>query len=171
MNATAAVIAGAVALIAAALAVTRASIVHGLMCLVAALVALAMAFFALGAGFAGSLQILIYAGAILVVFVFVVMTVDDKPEALALERERLKQSWFYPVIVVLLVSAPFVLGLPGDVVAPGAPASVAARRVGALLFGPWAIAVEIASFLLLAALLGARHLGRRAQPLPERDGP
>jgi NADH-quinone oxidoreductase subunit J len=171
MNATVALIAGAVALIAAALAVTRASIVHGLMLLVAAIVCLATVFFALGAGFAGALQILIYAGAILVVFVFVVMTVDDRPEALALERERLKQSWFYPVIVVLLVSAPFVLGLPGEMVAPGTPASVAARRVGALLFGPWAIAVEIASFLLLAALLGARHLARRQPSHAKRDKP
>ena len=45
---------------------------------------------------------------------------------------------------------------------PGSPPiPVPARDLGALLFGPWAVAVEIASAMLIAALLGARHLARR----------
>jgi NADH-quinone oxidoreductase subunit J len=131
------------------------------MCLVAALVSLAAAFFALGAGFAGAVQILIYAGAILAVFVFVVMTVDASPEALARERDRLRRAWHVPVVVTLLVVAPFVFGLHGAAMQPGTPAAVSAKQVGALLFGPWALSIEVASFLLLAALMGARHLGRR----------
>lgn len=162
--------AGALALIAAAMAVTRPNVVHGLMCLVAALLALSAAFFALGAGFAGAVQILIYAGAILAVFVFVVMTLDASPEAMALERERLKQAWHVPAIVTLLVAAPFALGLHEAPMAPGAPAAVPARQLGTLLFGDWALAVEIASFLLLAALMGARHLGRRVGEPPKEDG-
>ncbi|MDT8854174.1 NADH-quinone oxidoreductase subunit J [Paracoccaceae bacterium Fryx2] len=161
--------AGFVALVSALLAVTRPSVVHGLMWLVATLLSLAAAFFGLGAGFAGAVQILIYAGAILAVFVFVVMTVDASPEALALERSRLKQAWQMPALVVVLVVLPFTLGgAPWGLVEGAEVASVPAKRVGALLFGPWAIAVEIASFLLLAALMGARHLGRR--PRQGEDG-
>jgi NADH-quinone oxidoreductase subunit J len=150
------------ALVSAALAVTRPNVVHGLIWLVATLLSLAAAFFALGAAFAGAVQILVYAGAILAVFVFVVMTYDSAPEALARERARLAAAWRLPAAVVAAVALPLALGLWGAPDAPAAAlAEVPARRVGALLFGPWALAVEIASCLLLAALLGARHLGRK----------
>jgi NADH-quinone oxidoreductase subunit J len=139
------------------------------MCLIGALLSLAAAFFALGAGFAGAVQILIYAGAILAVFVFVVMTVDASPEALARERERLKRAWQLPVVVTLLVVAPFVFGLHGEAMTPGRPAPVPAQRLGGLLFGRWAFSIELASFLLLAALLGARHLGRRGLQPDKED--
>jgi NADH-quinone oxidoreductase subunit J len=125
----------AVALVSAALAVTRTTIVHSIIWIVATLLSLAAAFFALGAGFAGAIQILIYAGAITVVFVFVVMTVDVSPEARARERARLSGAW-------------------------RAPAAVGPKALGELLFGRWAAVVELASFLLLAALLGVRHLAR-----------
>lgn len=159
--------AGAAAMVSAALAVTRPSVVHGLMWLVATLLSLSAAFFALGAGFAGAVQILIYAGAIMAVFVFVVMTLDASPEAMALERIRLRGAWRRPALVTLLVAAPFALGLPGGATGAGAPGAVSARRLGELLFGPWAMAVELAGFLLLAALLGARHLGRRGRDAGE----
>ena len=140
--------------------VTRTSIVHALMYLVAMLLALAAVFFALGAGFAGALQILIYAGAIVAVFVFVVMTVDSTPEAHALEKTRLRRGWRGPALLVALVLLPLLGGLTGSVVSA---VPVPVRAIGALLFGPWAIAVELASFLLLAALLTARHLARREE--------
>ena len=147
------------ALVSAGLAVTRPNVVHSLLWLIAALLALAGAFFALGAGFAGAIQILIYAGAITVVFVFVVMTVDPSPEARARERARLAGAWRRPLIVVALLLAPLTLGLGG---APEEdPQAVSAQSLGATLFGDWAAAVELASFLLLAGLLGVRHLARK----------
>ncbi|MBN2629626.1 MAG: NADH-quinone oxidoreductase subunit J [Rhodobacteraceae bacterium] len=165
---------GTLALVSAALAVTRPSVVHGLMWLVAALLSLAATFFALGAGFAGAVQILIYAGAILAVFVFVVMTFDASPPALARERLRLKQAARWPLLMVLALGLPLAFGLWGGAVATGlAPGGrVPVQAVGGLLFGPWAVAVEIASFLLIAALLGARHLVRRDPPTDsERPAP
>jgi NADH-quinone oxidoreductase subunit J len=149
---------GAVALIAALMVVTRSSIVHALMYLVAMVLALAAVFFALGAGFAGALQILIYAGAIVAVFVFVVMTVDSSKETHELERARLRRGWRGPALLVALVLLPLFGGLPGNAIAA---VPVPVKAIGALLFGPWAIAVELASFLLLGALLTARHLSRR----------
>ena len=142
------------------LAVTRPGIVHGLMWLVAALLSLAGCFYALGASFAGAVQVLVYAGAIVAVFVFVVMTVDATPEALAEERARLAGAWRLPAGVVALVALPLLLAPNSTGLEPG-PATVPVKALGALLFGPWAIGVEIASALLLAALMGARHLGRR----------
>lgn len=153
----------AVALACAILAVTRPAIVHALIWLVAALLSLAACFFALGASFAGAVQVLIYAGAIVAVFVFVVMTVDATPEALARERRRLSAGWKRPAAAVAMVAVPLAVGLA----AAEGPTAVASTTgsLGAVLFGPWALAVELASGLLLAALMGARHLGRR-----RRDG-
>jgi NADH-quinone oxidoreductase subunit J len=147
------------------LAVTRPNAVHALLYLLAALLALAAAFFALGASFAAVLQILIYAGAIVVVFVFVVMTVDASPAAQSRDQTGLARGWPGAAAIAALVAAPFLFGLGG--VAPGAPAPVPAQAVGLLLFGPWALTVELASFLLLAGLIGVRHLGRRDR-IPEK---
>lgn len=148
----------ALALLSSGFAITRPSVVHALLWLVATLLALAACFFALGAGFAGALQILIYAGAITVVFVFVVMTVDAAPATLARERRRLREAWRSPALVIGLVTLPFLFGLHG---VAGAPAPVSAKALGTLLFSDWAAAVELASFLLLAGLLGVRHIARR----------
>ena len=156
--------AGAIALVAALMVVTRSHVVHALMYLVALLLAVAAVFFAAGAGFAGALQILIYAGAIVAVFVFVVMTVDATPEAQALERARLRRGWRGPALLAALVLLPLLGGLGST---PVSAVAVPVQAVGALLFGPWALAVELASTLLLAALLTARLLARR----PPEEGP
>jgi NADH-quinone oxidoreductase subunit J len=93
--------------------------------------------------------------------VFVIMTFDDSPQALAEERARLRAAWRAPLGAAALILAPLAAGLLAGAEAPGAAGGpVPAARLGALLFGPWAVAVEIASALLLAALLGARALGR-----------
>ena len=156
-----AIFAGSLALVAALLAVTRASVVHALIWLLCTLLSLAASFFALGAGFAGAAQILVYAGAILAVFVFVVMTFDASPEALRTERRRLARAWAAPALVGVLLLVPLV-AMTQDPAPGGTPGrAIPAQELGALLFGPWAVAVEVASGLLLAALMGARHLGRR----------
>jgi NADH-quinone oxidoreductase subunit J len=159
VNSLLAVYAGSLALIAAAVSVTRRDAVHALLYLLATLLALSAAFFALGANFAAVLQILIYAGAIVVVFVFVVMAVDASPAARSRGASGLARGWPGAASIAALVAAPFLLGL--GAIAPGAAVPVSAQAVGRLLFGPWALAVELASFLLLAGLIGVRHLGRR----------
>ncbi|WP_374332222.1 NADH-quinone oxidoreductase subunit J [Aestuariivirga sp.] len=163
MSGMPAIWAASLGLISATLAVTRPNVVHALMWLVAALVSIAAAFFAFGADFAGAVQVLIYAGAILAVFVFVVMTVDASREAMALERRRLRAAWRLPTLVIVLVLLPLMLGLSGSLVGAGTPGTVTVtvQQLGTMLFGPWSIAVEAAGFLLMAALLGARRLSRR----------
>ncbi len=152
-------------MIAAALAVTRTNVVHSLLYLLSTLLALAAAFFALGAGFAAALLIIVYAGAIVVLFVFVAMTVGTDGSAMAREREMLRQSWPVPAAISVLVAAPFLFGISDPIPSHATP--VSAQAVGRLLFGPWAIAIELASFLLLAGLIGVRHIGRDRGPEQE----
>lgn len=153
--------AGAAALAASALAVTRPNVVHALLCLLAALVALGGAFFALGADFAGAIQLLIYAGAVVAVFVFVVMTIDASPERLAEARAGLRATWRLPAALAAAALLPILGALLLGHGTPGAPAPSGAAELGLLMFGDWAVATELATLLLLAGLMGVRLLGRR----------
>ncbi len=142
--------------------ITHTNPVHALLYLVVSLLAVSMTFFALGAPFAGVLEIIVYAGAIMVLFVFVVMMLNLGPETAAQERAWLKPGiWIGPGLLSGALLALLLYVLLGD--AGGAAigtATVDAKAVGVHLYGPYLLAVELASMLLLAALVAAYHLGR-----------
>lgn len=158
---TAFYLAAAVAVLASLLAVTHVDAVHALLYLIVSLLAVAVVFYLLGAPFAAALEVVIYAGAIVVLFVFVVMMLNLGSEAVAQERRWLRPGmWIGPAVLsaILLVELLAILWrLPGE----AGRAAVSAEQVGGALFGPYVLAVELASMLLLAALVGAYHVGRR----------
>ncbi len=162
-------VSGIVAVAATALALTRRDAVHGLLYLIVSLLAVALVFYALGAAFAAALEVIVYAGAIVVLFLFAVMLLDLGRHAPAARRAAEPAAWIGPaaLAVVLLGELAFVtLAEPG--LARFARA-VGPEEVGAALFGPWLIAVELASMVLLAALAGAFRLGAHAPD--EGDAP
>jgi NADH-quinone oxidoreductase subunit J len=154
-------IAGAVAVVSTALMLTRLHIVHALLYLIVSLLGVAVVFALLGATFVAALEIIVYAGAIMVLFVFVVMMLNlGAPEA---EMER---SWLAPGIWVGPVVLACILIMEVLYLARGSGASLGAgavepKQVGIALFGPYLIGVELASMLLLAGVVGAYHLGYR----------
>lgn len=154
-------LAAAVALAATGLAVTRTNASHALIYLIISLLAVAVIFYLLGAPFAAALEVVIYAGAIMVFFLFVVMMLNLGREAAEQERRWLQpRMWIVPgalTAVLLLEMIYLIAGSP--IMASGTP--VSPKAVGVELFGPYLLAVELASILLLAALVGAFHLGRR----------
>ncbi len=150
-----------IAVLSTVMMITRASAVHALLYLTVSLLAVALAFFVLGAPFAAALEVIIYAGAIMVLFVFVIMMLNIGEEATAIESAWLQPSaWIGPSILALLLAIELgALAVTGGVTRP--PGSVVgAQAVGIALVGPYMLAVEIASFLLLAGLIAAFHLGR-----------
>jgi NADH-quinone oxidoreductase subunit J len=149
-----------VAVIATLLAITHYNPLHALLYLIVSLLAVATVFFSVGAPFAGVLEVIIYAGAIMVLFVFVVMMLNIGDAASAVEAGWLNPaSWVGPSILALLLAIELgALVLNGGIVA--AVTVVGAQAVGIALVGPYMLAVEIASFLLLAGLVAALHLGR-----------
>lgn len=154
-------IASLVALSATALALSRSNATHALIYLIVSLLAVAVVFFLLGAPFAAALEILIYAGAIMVLFVFVIMMLNLGEAGHARERQWLTpRNWLVPgfMAAVLFVELVLALSHTPDVISGVA---VEPKAVGLALFGPYVLAVEIASMLLLAGLVGAYHLGRR----------
>lgn len=160
-------IAAAVALFSTVMTITRLSAVHALLYLVMSLLAGAVLFFALGAPFVAALEVIIYAGAIMVLFIFVVMLLNLGDRATEQERRWLKPGiWNGPVILAIVLIAEMLWLLRGaSGVRTGAP--VGPKEVGMALYGPYVIGVELASMLLLAGLVGAYHLGRRTSPRPE----
>ncbi|MBA3581956.1 MAG: NADH-quinone oxidoreductase subunit J [Gammaproteobacteria bacterium] len=154
-------IASAVALFATLSVVINTNPVHALLYLVISLIAVAMIFFALGAPFAGALEIIVYAGAIMVLFVFVVMMLNLGPAVIKQEREWLKpRIWLGPTFLSLILLGTLLYVFIQNGSHPAGAITVDAKQVGIALFGPYLLAVELASLLLLAALVTAWHLGR-----------
>jgi NADH-quinone oxidoreductase subunit J len=151
-----------VALFATVMVVINTNPVHALLYLVLSLLAVATVFFTLGAPFAGVLEVIIYAGAIMVLFVFVVMMLNLGQKTAEQERQWLKGSaWFGPVLLsgILLVELIMMLWPDASLTAAGTQ-TVEPKAVGIALFGPYLLAVELASMLLLGGLVAAYHLGR-----------
>lgn len=162
-------IAGAVAIIATVLMLTGLNVVHALLYLIVSLLAVAVVFYVMGAPFVAALEVIIYAGAIMVLFVFVVMMLNLGAQAVSLETSWLTPGiWIGPTVLaaLLLCEVVYVIVRGGD--APLGMEPVDSKQVGMVLFGPYVIGVELASMLLLAGLVGAYHLGVRTTHRPER---
>ena len=155
-------IAAIIAVLATIGVITRLNAVHALLYAIVSLLAVALIFFTLGAPLIAALEAIVYAGAIMVLFVFVVMLLNLGPRAIAQENRLLTPGvWWGPAILALILLAELVYILfSGGGIAAGAVA-VEPKQVGIALFGPYLLGVELASLLLLAGLVGTYHLGRR----------
>lgn len=173
-------IAGAVALASTLMAITRTRVVHALLYFIISLFSVSIMFFIVGAPFAAALEVIIYAGAIMVLFLFVIMILNLGAEAARQEKLWLTPGiWLGPSILALILIADLaflisrgpVPGGPSEGILQGAPTvSIPPKDVGIALYGPYLLGVELASLLLLAGLIGALHLGRRGAPEEEEDG-
>lgn len=156
-------IAAAIAVLSTALMITRLKAVYALLYLVVSLLAIAIVFYTLGAPFVAALEVIIYAGAIMVLFVFVMMMLNIGDRAIRMERAWLEpKAWIGPAILaaILAVELAYVLIAPAG--SPGTAGEVGPKQVGMALFGSYLLGVELVSMLLLAGIVGAYHLGERA---------
>lgn len=150
-----------VALLATVAVIISTNVVHALVYLILSLLAIAVIFFALGAPFAAMLEAIVYAGAIMVLFLFVMMMLNLGQATEDEERAWLRPGlWVGPgcLALLLLVQLVSVL-LTQEIVID--PVVVGVRELSLLLFGPWLLAVELASILLLAGLVAAYHLAKK----------
>ena len=148
-----------ITVIATLFAITEKHAVHAIVYLVTSFFSLAVIFYLLGAPRVAVFEVIIYAGAIMVLFLFVIMMLDlGHPEKAA--RPGMKDWW--PAVVLGAItlgaaSAMFAGRSPG--VSSGVPFGI--RDFAFVLFRKYGIAVEIISMQLLFALVGALYLGRR----------
>jgi len=160
-------IAGGVAVLSTVLMLTRLNLVHALLYLIVSLLAVSVVFFVLGAPFVAALEAIVYAGAIMVLFLFVVMMLNIGRSAAVTERQWLTPGiWTGPVVLAAILILE-VFDLARGASAGLGTGATGPKEVGIALFGPYMIGVELASMLLLAGLVGAYHLGLRKTEKPE----
>ena len=169
------VIAAAAILVGAVGVIIASNPVHSALCLVATLFGIAVLFVAEDAHFLAAVQVIVYAGAIVVLFLFVIMLLGvDRSEDLDTEP-LVGQRWMAAfagigLLAIGLITL-FVTHRDYDTVALGAksrvgqlsgPASDNVRKLGQALFTDYLFAFEITSVLLVIAVVAAVVLARRA---------
>lgn len=148
-------ISAAIGLVSALLAITGTNPMRALVNLVVVFLAISSVLWTIGAPFAAALQILIYAGAIAVLFVFAVMMLNLGEETIRREREWLSGSvWILPIAIAIVLAVQFVAAFAHQA---GMANLVGPKAVGVSMFATYVIAVELASLLLVAGLIGAFH--------------
>ncbi|HOG08226.1 MAG: NADH-quinone oxidoreductase subunit J [Planctomycetes bacterium ADurb.Bin126] len=153
-------IAAAAALAATLRAITASHAVHALLYFIVSLLAVAVIFLLLGAHFAAALEVIVYAGAIMVLFIFVVMMLNPGPRSVQRERHWLRpRIWAGPAVLAAVLAAELVYFAATGAGRSAGAGQVEPAEVGLALFGPYLLGVEMASVVLLAGLVGAYHLG------------
>jgi NADH-quinone oxidoreductase subunit J len=144
--------------------ITRFNPVHALLYLTVSFLAVGMIFLSLGAPFVAALEVIVYAGAIIVLFIFVVMMLNLGRDTAQQEKEWLKPKiWLVPSVLVLALMVEMIVLLFTDDKQPMQVALVDPRRLALSLYGEYIIAVELTGFLMMAGIVGAAHIGKHIQ--------
>lgn len=162
-------IASAIAVLATIMVITRYNMVHALLYLIVSFLAIAVVLFVLGAPFIAALEIIIYAGAIVVLIIFVIMMLNLREETVEQEKKWLtKEVYIGPAILsaILLVEMVYII-VSGDTTQMDQP-TIDATAVGVSLYGPYVIGVELCGILLMSGIVGAYHLGRQKKKIVHR---
>ncbi len=136
--------------------------IHSALSLIVVMVALAGLYLLQGAEFIAAVQIIVYAGAIMVLFVFVIMLLNAGEE----ERTNLSRMARFvgvPLGIVLLAEVAFSIGRATSRLSAPPVTAVSTRDLSSLLFRDYVFPFELTSFLILIALLGALVLARREE--------
>jgi NADH-quinone oxidoreductase subunit J len=150
-----------VAVVATLFCITERHPVHAVIYLVTSFFSLAVIFYLLSAPLVAAFEVIIYAGAIMVLFLFSIMMI--RPEETEVNLHPGLRDWWPALLIggillgasaTLVISRPFPAGRvnPGDI-----------HDFARVLFQKYGVAVEIVSLQLLFALVGALYLGRRRQ--------
>lgn len=153
--------AAAVAVISTILVITGRNAIHSLLYLIVSLLSSALIFYLIGAPFIAALEVIIYAGAIMVLFIFVVMMLNMGDEAKSESMLFYPGIWIGPALlagVLFLLMAFTVLNNSSE---QSSMVQVQPKDVGVSLFSFYLLGVELAGFLLLAGIVGAYHLGSK----------
>ncbi len=163
-------ISAAVAVLATLLAVTRLNAVHALLYLIVSLLASAVVLFDLGAPFVAALEVIIYAGAIMVLFTFVVMLLNAGREERTLGSRAARAIGFPAVVAILAVIATVILHAQGLGVAKLSDGITSTEELSAVLFTKLLLPFEVTSVLILIAILGAVVLARHSEGNADSQG-
>jgi NADH-quinone oxidoreductase subunit J len=160
---------GGLAVVSAILVVTRRNAVHSAIFLITALLATAGIFLELHAEFLFIVQVILYVGGIMVLFVFVIMLVNLD---VAIRQIQFNRMWLVALLMTVVLGAQVYMvfhyahtGMTEPIFhmqpAPAAALEPNTELIGETLFGQYMLPFEIASILLLVAMIGAVVMAKR----------
>ncbi len=155
-------LAGALAVIFTALMVFQRSLYKGAVCLLVVLLQAAVIFYFSGAPLLAFLQVMIYAGAVMVLIVVAVMAAPFSPAEPSWNRLSLPWPLAAAGLLLPVVEAVWLSYKNGAAAAPSAAVAPGAQAIGAILFGPYAAATEAVTLLMLLSALAV--VGKRERP-------
>ena len=153
----------AIAILSAILVITRKNAVHSALSLIVTLLSLAGIYLMLYAPFVAGVQIVLYAGGIMVLFLFVIMLVNlDK----AAKEEQFNHQWHIGILASLVLGALFLyVYMKGKAIFPANAVSLNeatnTQQIGLALFSQYLLPFEVASLLLLVAIVGAVVMAKK----------
>ena len=162
-------IAAGVAILSTIMVITSYNMIHALIYLIVSFLAIAIVFFVLGAPFIAALEVIIYAGAIVVLVIFVIMMLNLRDETVVQERSWLTRKIFvFPAVLSTILLAELIYIIVNEGTSPLATATIDSKQVGMSLYGPYVIGVELSGILLMSGIVGAYHLGRQKKKVVHR---
>jgi len=151
-------------LIGGILVITRKNAVHSALALIITLLAQAGLYLMLYAPFVAGVQIILYAGGIMVLFLFVIMLVSIER---TLKERQFNHQWLIGIVVAAALGGLFIAAYTrGHRLFPERPLPLAAemqntQNVATMLYGQYMFPFEIASLLLLVAIIGAVVMAKK----------
>lgn len=161
------IILGLIAVVSALAVILQRNPVYSALALIVTLGSIAALFILLKAFFLAFVQVIVYAGAIMVLFIFVIMLLNLRKDEFGPEKRKF-QRLFALIFSVFFLIELFIIVRYGVFVKPGEALSLPAdfgspQALGRLLFTDYLLPFEIASILLLIAMVGAIFLARREE--------
>jgi NADH-quinone oxidoreductase subunit J len=162
-------IAATIAVLSTIMVITRYNMIHALLYLVVSFLAVAIVFYVLGAPFIAALEVIVYAGAIVVLIIFVIMMLNLKEESVEQERQWMGKSIFIgPAILSFVLLGEIIYMIVASESSVVSDKMIDPKQVGLTLYGPYVIGVELCGILLMAGIVGAYHLGRQKKKVVHR---
>jgi NADH-quinone oxidoreductase subunit J len=145
------------------LTITRRNPVHSALALILTLLAIAGLYLMLYAPFVAGVQIILYAGGIMVLFLFVIMLVNLEKSQ---KEDQFNKQWVVGIVAAVALGGLFIgVYVKGQALFPEPHAhfveSENTQKIADLLYGNYMLAFEIASLLLLVAIVGAVVMAKK----------
>ena len=148
------------AILATIMVITRRNAVHALLYLILSLISVAVIFYTLGAPYVAALEIIVYAGAIVILFVFVVMMLNLSRSPVDEKNILGFKSWIIPFILSSVLLGELIYSFTKENQINLTEKIIGPKQVGISLYTTYLLGAELAGILLLAGIVGAYHLGR-----------
>jgi NADH-quinone oxidoreductase subunit J len=161
-------IAASVAIVSTIMAISGRNAIHSLLYLILSLLAVSVVFYLLNAPFIAALEVIIYAGAIMVLFIFVTMMLNIGIERETEKRWLRPRMWILPSLLAAILLVNLILAVSSGKSVSVDKDAIVPKQVGISLFSTYLLAVEIAAILLMAGVIGAYHLGSEKKKVIHR---